>query len=408
MAYLKPVVAEVSPNLYSAAKTANLEPAQVNQVEQMSYAIKKHRQLAKLDGDTARKEYDRLNGKAQEQLKFLFKDAEYLQPMPDASDRVQGVLGGALKLAASPLIGLFKLGGQYNRLINTPYKVARQVAQGEDLFNGKTWSDAWNGTDMYDVASLDKAKKYFGDADVFVAQGLLDGKTPGEILESYGKVDEKVLASIQKAYDDSQNFKQVLDNVKFAQISPGRDIVRMLGTKPPKGGGITYDYANDNDNRISGTIDFIYQFAIDPLTWLTGGLSKGVTKGERIKNSVLRAVDSGVPIERAVDNAFRTEPKLTQLWEQELGPAIKKYSEATGAAKAEAFREISTNFPGYADRKAVEVLARGKAFNANGAKKYFENASNLHLMLSGRVDGITYMRNGVSVAKSRQIGRAHV
>ena len=403
MAYLKPVVAEVSPNLYSAAKTANLEPAQANQVEQMSYAIKKHRQLAKLDSDTARKEYDRLNGKAQEQLKFLFKDAEYLQPMPDASDRVQGVLGGALKLAASPLIGLFKLGGQYNRLINTPYKVARQVAQGEDLFNGKTWSDAWNGTDMYDVASLDKAKKYFGDADVFVAQGLLDGKTPGEILESYGKVDEKVLASIQKAYDDSQNFKQVLDNVKFAQISPGRDIVRMLGTKPPKGGGITYDYANDNDNRISGTIDFIYQFAIDPLTWLTGGLSKGVTKGERIKNSVLRAVDSGVPIERAVDTVFKTEPKVFQLWEQDLGPAIKKYSEATGAAKAEAFREISTNFPGYADRKAVEVLARGKAFNADGAKKYFENASNLHLMLSGRVDGITYMRNGVSVAKSRRL-----
>ncbi len=403
MAYLKPVVAEVSPNLYSAAKTANLEPTQINQVEQMSYAIKKHRQLAKLDGDTARKEYDRLNGKAQEQLKFLFKDAEYLQPMPDASDKVQGVLGGALKFAASPLIGLFKLGGQYNRLINTPYKVARQVAQGEDLFSGKTWTDAWNGTDMYDVAALDKAKKYFGDADVFVAQGLLDGKTPGEILESYGKVDEKVLASIQKAYDDSQNFKQVLDNVKFAQISPGRDIVRMMGTKPPKGGGITYDYANDNDNRISGTIDLIYQFAIDPLTWLTGGLSKGVTKGERIKNSILKSVDSGVPIERAVDNAFRTEPKLTQLWEQDLGPAIKKYSEATGAAKAEAFREIATNFPGYADRKAVEVLAKGKVFNANGAKKYFESASNLHLMLSGRVDGITYMRNGVSVAKSRRL-----
>lgn len=403
MAYLKPVVAEVSPNLYSAAKTANLEPAQINQVEQMSYAIKKHRQLAKLDGDTARKEYDRLNSKAQEQLKFLFKDAEYLQPMPNASDRVQGVLGGALKLAASPLIGLFKLGGQYNRLINTPYKVARQVAQGEDLFSGKTWTDAWNGTDMYDVAALDKAKKYFGDSDVFVAQGLLDGKTPGEILESYGKIDEKVLASIQKAYDDSQNFKQVLDNVKFAQISPGRDIVRMLGTKPPKGGGMTYDYANDNDGRISGTIDFIYQIAIDPLTWLTGGLSKGVTKGERIKNSILSSVDKGVPIERAVDNAFRTEPKLVQLWQNELGPAIKKYSEATGAAKAQAFREIATNFPGYADRKAVEVLAKGKVFDVNGAKKYFEDASNLHLMLSGRVDGITYMRNGVSVAKSRRL-----
>ncbi len=215
MQYLKPVVAEVSPNLYTAAKTANLKPGEINQVEQMSYAIKKHRQLTKMEGDTARKEFDRLGGKAQEQLKFLFKDADYLQPMPTATDKVQGVLGGALKVAASPLIGLFKLGGQYNRLINTPYKVARQVAQGEDLFDGKTWTDAWNGTDMYDVGALDKAKNYFGNEDVFVAQGLLDGKTPGEILESYGKIDEKVLASIQKAYDDSSNFKQVMDNVKF-------------------------------------------------------------------------------------------------------------------------------------------------------------------------------------------------
>ena len=89
MRYLKPVVAEVSPNLYSAAKSANLEPAQINQVEQMSYAIKRHRQLTKLDNEAARKEFDRLGGKAQEQLKFLFKDADYLQPLPTAADRVQ-------------------------------------------------------------------------------------------------------------------------------------------------------------------------------------------------------------------------------------------------------------------------------------------------------------------------------
>jgi len=403
MRYLKPVVAEVSPNLYTAAKTANLNPEQINQVEQMSFAIKRHRQLTKMDNDVARKEFDRLNGSAQEQLKFLFKDAEYLQPMPTATDRVQGVLGGALKIAASPLIGLFKLGGQYNRLINTPYKVARQVAQGEELFNSKTWTDAWNGTDMYDVGALDKAKNYFGKSDVFVAQGLLEGKTPGEILESYGKIDDDILKSIQKAYDDSTNFKEILDNVKFAQISPGRDLVRIMGAKPPKGGGMTYDYASDTDGRISGTIDLIYQFAIDPLTWLTGGLSKGITKGERISKSILRAVDNGIPIERAVDTAFKTEPKLVRLWEEDLGPAIKKYSEATGAAKAEAFKNISRNFPGYANRTAVEALARGKVFDANGAKKYFESASNLHLMLAGRVDGMTYMRNGIVTAKKRRI-----
>lgn len=404
MQYLKPVVAEVSPNLYTAAKSANLGSAEMNQVEQMSYAIKEHRRLQKLEDTEARNAFDRLNTKAQEQLKFLFKDADYLKPAPTAADRVQGILGTGLKIAASPLIGLFKLGGQYNRLINTPYKVARQVAQGEDLFSGKVWTDAWNGTDMYDVGALEKAKEYFGKEDVFVAQGLLDGKTPGEILESYGKVDAKVLNSIKKAYDDSTNFKQVLDNVKFAQISPGRDIARsMLAPKPPVGGGISYAYASDTDNKISGTIDFIYQIAVDPLTWLTGGLSKGVTKGERITNSVLRAIDNNVPIERAVDTVFRTEPKLTEFWEKGIGPAIKQYARSTGAAKADAFDTISRNFPGYANREAVDTLARGGVFDAKSAKSYFENAGNLHLMLAGRTDGVTYMRNGVAVARKRRV-----
>lgn len=403
MQYLKPVVAEVSPNLYTAAKQANLNSTELNQVEQMSYAIKEHRRLSKLDGDEARKQFDRLNGKAQEQLKFLFKDADYLAPLPTATDRVQGVLGGALKIAASPLIGLFKLGGQYNRLINTPYKVARQVAQGEDLFAGKTWTDAWNGTDMYDVGALEKSKKYFGESDVFVAQGLLDGKTPGEILESYGKLDNSILASIQKAYDDPDNFKQVLDNVKFAQISPGRDAVRMFQTKPPANGGLGTAYSNDRDKKISGTIDFIYQIAIDPLTWLTGGLSKGVTKGERIAKSVLQSIDNGITSERAVEMAFKAEPKLTLFWEKQIGPAIKTYSEATGAAKAEAFKFISRNFPGYANREAVEALANGKVFDASSAQSYFGKAQDLHLMLSGRVDGMSYMRNGVAVARHRRV-----
>jgi hypothetical protein len=121
--YLKPVVAEVSPNLYTAAKTANLSQTELGQVEQMSYAIKKHRELAKLDTDMARKEFDRLGETGKAQLEFLFKDAEYMKPPETAADKIQGVLGGALKIAASPLIVLIKLGGQYNRIIITPYKV---------------------------------------------------------------------------------------------------------------------------------------------------------------------------------------------------------------------------------------------------------------------------------------------
>ena len=395
--YIKPVVAEVSPNLYAAAKSAGLSGVEKNQVEQMSYTIKKHRELAKLGTEGARKEFDRLDPGIQDQLRFMYKDAEYMQEAPDATDRFMGVVKGAAKIAASPLIGLFKLGGQYNRLINQPYKVARQVAQGADLFSAKTWTDAWDGKSQYDQGALTEATNYFGKFDVEVAKGLLAGKTPGEIIQDYGRVDPSLLNSIKKAYDDPDAFKQVLDGVKYAQVSPGRDIARMLDRKPPSSG------VSGSTKNISGVIDFIYQIAVDPLTWMTGGLSKGVTKGERIANSLTDAINKGVPIEKAVETTFK-EPLVFELWQRGIGPAIRKVAEATTPGeKSLALDNIAKNFPGYNDQNAIKVLIDGEAFDAPSAQRFFENAGNLNLLLAGRVDGVTYMRNGVVVARQSRL-----
>jgi len=396
--YIKPVVAEVSPNLYAAAKSAGLTGVEKNQVEQMSYTIKKHRQLGKLGVDGARREFERLDSNIQDQLKFMFKDAEYMQEAPDASDRVMGVVKGAAKIAASPLIGLFKLGGQYNRLINQPYKVARQVAQGADLFSAKTWTDAWDGKSQYDLGALKEATDYFGKYDVEVAKGLLAGKTPGEIVQDFGKVDPELLNSIKKAYDDPEAFKLIVDGVKYAQVSPGRDIARMLDRRPPASG------VSGTTKNVSGVIDFVYQIAVDPLTWMTGGLSKGVTKGERLVNSITDAINNGVPIEKAVEATFK-DPKVFQLWENGIGPALKKVADSKGdfGAQSIALDEIAKNFPGYNNPSAIKALVSGKAFDAAGAQKYFEDAGNLNLLLAGRTDGMTYMRNGVATARQNRL-----
>lgn len=396
--YIKPIVAEVSPNLYLAAKSAGLTGVEKNQVEQMSYTIKKHRELGKLGTDGARKEYDRLDPNIQDQLKFMFKDADYMQEPEDATDRFMGVVKTVVKVAASPLIGLFKLGGQYNRLINEPYKVARQVAQGADLFAAKTWVDAWDGKNQYDQGALKEATDYFGKYDVEVAKGLLYGKTPGEIVQDFGTVDPELLNSIKKAYDDPDAFQLVLDGVKYAQVSPGRDIARMLDRRPPSSG------VTGTTKNVSGVLDFIYQFAVDPLTWMTGGLSKGVTKGERITNSLTNAINKGVPIERAVETTFK-EPLVFNLWEDGIGPAIKKVADSKGdfGAQSIALDNIAKNFPGYNNPSIIKVLSDAKVFNASSAQRFFEDAGNLNLLLAGRVDGITYMRNGVAVARQNRL-----
>jgi hypothetical protein len=404
MQYVDPIVAQVSPNLYSAAKQANLGTQQITQVEQMSYTIKKHRELAKLSSQAARVQFDKLDPNAQEQLKFMFKNADYLKEEPTAGDRVKGVFTTALKVAASPLIGLFKLGGEYNKVINEPYKVARLAAQGEDIFSTKTWKKAWDGNDVYDSGALSEVTQAFSKYDVEVAKGLLAGRTPGEIVQDYGKVDSNILESIKKAFNDPDNFKQVLDGVKYAQVSPGRDLARMLDTKPPRDGGLHGAYVSGTTKNVSGVVDFMYQLAIDPLTWLTGGSNKILTKGEKIANQILKDIDSGVGAERAVEKAFQ-DPKLYNLWENQLGPLVKRYKEGNAEEKAIAYRTIAENHPGWANPTFIKALAENEVpvVNAVTAKKYFEDATNLQRMISGRVDGMTYMRNGVAVARTNRL-----
>jgi hypothetical protein len=404
MQYVNPIVARVSPNLYAAAKTAGLAANEITQVEQMSYTIDQHRKLVKLDSTAARSQYDKLDNGIQEQLKFMFKDAEYLKAPPSAGDAAFGILKTAGTILASPLIGLFKLGGQYNKLINQPYKVARAVNQGADLFSTKTWTDAWDGRSSYDLDALEKTTNYFGKYDVEVAKGLLAGKTPGEIVQAYGTVDNNILQSIKKAFNEPDAFKEVLDGVKYAQVSPGRDIARMLDNKPPADGGLYGSYVSSSTKNISGVLDFVYQIAIDPLTWVSGGTSKLLTKGDRIANQILAETNRGVPAERAVENAFKN-PKVYNLWENQLGPILKEFKAGNAEQKAIAYRKIQENHPGMANPQIIKLLTKTDTpvQDAKTAMKFFEDAGNLQKMISGRVDGMTYFRTGITVARTNRL-----
>ena len=399
MKALNPIVGEISPNIYAAAKRANLSPEEQNHVEQMSWALKKNRELNRLTTEEARSAYDRLDPNAQEGLKFFFGDAEYMQAPPDFSDRALGVLKFGAKAVASPLIALFKVAGAYNRVINTPYLVGRQVAQGKDIFSAKVWSDAWDGKDVYDNGALKDVTDKFGKANVYVAQGLLSGKKPGEILESYGTLNKEITTAVENAFNKPDEFRNILEATKFAQVSPGRDLVRFLAPKPPKNGGPAGDYISDAESRISGAVDFMYQLVIDPLTWVTGGASKAATKGTQLAEMYYKASANG-DVAYGVSKVFQ-DKGVQKLWQEQLGPRIQKLSETEAGSleRANLRREIGQQFPGYNNDEALDFLVRNKVFDAESAQKTFSGAENVHYLLSGRLDGITFRRNGVVTAR---------
>ena len=398
-------VAEVSPNIYAAAQAANLDKTQVTQLEQFSRTVKKNKNLLAMPLDRARKEYSELDPKVQEMLRFLYPDSEYAKPESTIGDKAIGLVKGGLKLAASPLIGLFKVAGGYSRAINLPYLVGRQVAQGEDLFSTNVLTDAWDGRKVFDEGALTQAEQDFGKDNVEIAKGLLMGKKPGEIIESQGQLNQSFLDAFSKAFNNDASFKQVMDAVKYAQVSPGRDIARILN-KPTKN---TPDYISSQTKNVSGFVDFMYQILIDPLTYLTFGASKiapflarkgwaDINLGDRMVANIKEFGTTGVK------NTFDSSPLLKQHWDNEIGPMIKDLSNAKSKEEeSKIIRSIYDRFPGHANMRWIKLLKDNEIFDSVSAVKYFEKDVDATLnLIAGRVEGVQYFRTAVVTARNQR------
>lgn len=388
-------IAQNSPNLAQAAQSAGISGSQLGQVEQISFTIKKHKQLTSIGVDKARSTFNALGKDQQDALRALYPDSDYMKGPDNA------IWGAIKKVGASklnPIVDLFEVAGLYNKAINLPYKMYRSTREGKDPFAYKTWRNAWDGIDQFDKEAFAEAENVFGKERMYVAKHLIEGMKPGEIISSYGGKTEDILKAVEEAFNEPEKFKNVIDAAKYAQISVGRDIARMLDDKPTKiAPGV--DYISSRTKNVSGVLDFITQIVIDPLTWLTGGSSKALTKGTQLKNVILElGADAGVK------KVFRENKGVRDLWDKDMGPLLKEFHEGDAAKRALVRNEIARKVPGYNNDEAIRTLSDAKVFDAGSAEKYFRQAENVGLLIGGRVDGIDYARNGVALArKHRQI-----
>ena len=411
---VNPVVGELNPNVYSAAQNAGLTPAEQSLVEQFSFTVKKAKQLRALPVDTAKKQYRALTEEAQNAIKAVYPDAEFVKEDPNLADRAFGVVKSGAKFFASPIIETFKMAERYGKGFNTLYSAGREIQQGENPFSKKTWSTAYEGKELYDKGAVSRLNEKYGAEYVFVAQGLLAGKTPGEIIEEHGKVDAKISDAIMSAFDDTKKFKSILEDVKYAQTSPGRDIMRgALEAKPGNSAIVRYFFGDKEDptgntkakkfvKRSTGWVDAAYQIFADPLTYITGGTAKAATKGAQIAANAAKIAETG-GYKEAVRTIF-ADGGVRALWDGELGKAFKRYAEApTTSEKSVIKREIMQTYPGFANDVHIKLFADNKLFDAQSAEKFFaEDVNNIHVLLNGRVDGVTFLRNGVATAKNQR------
>ena len=453
VAPIKPVVNEVMPNTAQALTAANATPQEIEMVNQYAYAYQKGLQLRKLPENVGRNEFSKLSEAAQADVKSIFgKNADpYLQDKPSLWGQIESKIKNIAAATISPLgVAAFKLAPTYQKTIYTAGNaIGENLYNNKSLFSPGTWSDAYQGKGIFDPKQIPILTAKYGKATSAVAMGVLQGKTPAQIMQEYSKGgawDPALGAALTASLDDPK-FQNIIDDFKLATFNPGNYAMRgvqndkekidangqPLLNKPAQGKfavlaqqfgaahqGKKYDpkvdYMQVNTQSkmaVSGAINGVYSFMIDPLTWITGGGDKAATLGQRLAASVKQAADEGRLAEGVAD-AFKN-PKVAKLWDKQLGPALNNFAKATNSAeKAKAYEEIKLVAPSMADREIITALTErgtlnGKVLepvtNAESAQDFFSHVENVNDFLGGSVDGTNFYRNGVAVARNYRLLR---
>ena len=404
---LNPDMAASMPSLYAAALASNMNDPQIQMMNQIHGTISTYKALSALPIEEAKKNYKALGGEAQAMIKSMYGNA----PFTNTDNMVMKVTKWAgstvLNTVKSPIVALYRAAGIENQIINAPYLFARELTQGESVFHLSTYSKAWDGRAVYDQGTLGHLKQTYGDAASFVAQGLIKGMKPGEIVDAYGKVDSGLYTALADMYSNNDKFKKMMDEFRGAQVSPGRDISRVMYHVPNTD---SHFYSTDRWKKSSGSIDLFYELTHDPLTYLGGGLFKGAKSAAEAtsKGAVLAEKLLTDPVVRArnAEEMFAPGTKVHTDWETRFGPLIKDYAAANAAkdadAKAAVMRKIKTDAPEIDDRSFLQLASQAKAFDANGAKEFVKTLQGAQEMHMGMVDGPTALRMGIPIAKRQR------
>ena len=388
-------VAQLTPALYAGAVAANLNGPQVNQLNQIAGTVSLNKQLLSMSKNDAATKWRTLDPHVQEQIKSMYGDATYIPQAP--KNIFVKAIGTVAGTALGPFKAAFNVAKNYGQAINTPYLAMREISQGANPFDWHVWQKAYDGTMVYDQGSLQALHQQHGDTDTFVAMKTLQGLKPGQIIDAYGRVDANIINSIQKMVDNPDQFRSMLNQFKGAQVSVGRDIARVMFNAQPTDNKL---YSSGAWNKTSGVLDAITQIVIDPLTWATGGTAGAATKGAKLAE----ALASGT---KTIDQVFARRDVM-RTWNDVAGPIVRRYSEAIAAkdytAAAAARTELGRQVPDLNSDGMLKLLSSNKVYDVESAKNLFSKSAPMTELLAGNVDGTSFFRNGIPIAKrSRMI-----
>lgn len=450
--FINTSLANSQPELYSALLAANPTPEEYGIAQTLLSLNSLNDRLNKNpDLHASRKEFANLEPVVRNGLKFMNPDADYQTKSPSLfSSAVHTVAG----VVASPYKKVIQASEDYIKLTNLNYKMYRGFYDKKTLkesfefiLSYKSWSDSFNGENQWDEVSNDRLTEKHGYAMSFLVKGIIEGRTPSEIIKEYGDISAdggEFENAFRKWSNGDVAYKDAFAEYKAYQINPGNDLTNWANRNhPPSDGGvwslimpvalaITHPFSGLNavaqdapvvlvDKKAdqwkvlnpnpfgaeryispSGEINAIYQLAVDPLTYLTGGSFRAMLKAEKLAETFIATSKNSGSIQAVRDLS------LNPAWaakQNRLVEAINNLREARAAGSNvdSAFirTEISNNFP-EAGSELIRRLVTVKVVNEaeelvhitdyDTLLKFYELGDNTKYVINSKLQGNMYYR----------------
>jgi len=367
-------------NIYQAAKRANLNPAQMQQINSLSEMYSAHTRLVGMPANVAQQEYSLLSPEKQTSMAAFFGPGKEDPAKPQRSFIEQAAYVISRPIV-EPIKAVFNaanwLSDQTTRIYRTG---AISIAENKNL------SDAWRqsgarGEQVFNPDRIQKAIQAYGADRVAVAQKIASGIPLDQIIAEATNDNQKRIAAAG-AQNKDDLLTEAIAKVNAAKYSPGRQIANAFLPEDLEGQGPIYTW-------LSGTGDAAFRIIADP-TLLLGKATK-MYRGAQYALS--KTAGSAENVARAFDTNTVRGRNITRFWEEytrltdELVQARKakdpmKVGEVTGQ-----LRRLN---PAFMNNNVTESLIKYADDNYNGvislttAKNFLTDAQNIAPLMYGQ------------------------
>ena len=442
-------LADAEPLLYAISNSGqwnSKEQAIINNLT--GYLALDSKLLTMEDVSKARKEYSKFPKETQEFLKDLNPDADYQQQPRSLVRKIlsvpeqlfiqpfREVLGGLEQLAKTGK-SVYKLG-----MLTGEPEVANEIKRltgggssttenFKKALTTKSWSDIYEGTNMWRDSSLKELENKYGYAASYLAKQLIDGVKVSDIMRQYqteqGQLDAPFVNAFQSFAENTPEWKRLFLDHKDKQINPGNDLQDFLNKRFPAKdfspiwkstlGTIPFipvpvpeedrwavknigpEYKQQPWASLSGQVNFGYTLAIDPLMYLTFGGSKSAMAAGKLSQK-LYDDNSLRTINDLFNNPMFTN-KHTKLAE-EIN-LLRKAEDEKDIVQAGLIRtRIATLHPEYDNDVVLNLFTKTKVQNDNldevfitdldTMRKFFSRGDMMHYITNMKVNGIIQQR----------------